>query len=163
MIRSTCSLLVVLFLAAAAPTATPADNPYDAQVRAFRTMLGAASAPQRVWAAEALGHMRAPAAESDLITALGDRSSAVRKEAALSLSWCGGRKALPALLAALDDRDSLVRQSAHAALLNLSGMDFPFDALADEPRRNAQRDAWARWVAALPADQAPGDLLAMLG
>ncbi|HOD81312.1 MAG: translocation protein TolB [Planctomycetes bacterium ADurb.Bin126] len=163
MIRSTCSLLVVLLLAAAAPAATRADNPYDAQVRTFRTMLSAAAAPQRAWAAEALGHMRAPAAESDLITALGDRSPAVRKEAALALSWCGSRKALPALLAALDDRDSLVRQSAHAALLNLSGMDFPFDALADEPARQTQRDAWKRWIAALPADQAPSDLLAMLG
>jgi hypothetical protein len=48
-------------------------------------------------------------------------------------------------VALLKDDDALVRQAAHRALLLVSGMPFPFDALAPEEERAAQAATWEKW------------------
>jgi len=140
------------------------QEPYNRQVRENLTALRSTSPAVRGRAAEALGFLRAYAAEPALAERLrGDRSPEVRRNAALALAWCGGRTAVPPLLTALDDRDWLVAQAAHVALTNLTGMEFPFDAAAPAPNRAAQAKAWRDWWAAVPPDRPPDDVLELLG
>ena len=124
--------------------------------------LESGSPPVRVRAAEALGFLRARKAEAALVSRLRDPSPFVRQQAAMALGWCGGRKAMPPLLAALDDEDWLTRQAAHVALTNLTGMEFPFDALMAPEKRAAQAKAWRQWWAAAPADRPPADVVRLL-
>ncbi len=117
----------------------------------------------RARGAEALGFLRyGPAAEA-LARRLDDPSPAVRREAALGLGWCGGRDALGPLCDALDDADWSVRQAAWVALTNLTGMEFPFDALADSDVRAQKADVWRQWVDSVPPGQIPPDVLELLG
>jgi hypothetical protein len=107
-----------------------APGPYDRQVAEHLNKLAADASPGRARAAEALGFLRAYAAEPALIARLEDPSVEVRRRATMALAWCGSRLAVPPLLQKLDDEDWLVRQAAHVSLTNLTGMEFPFDANA---------------------------------
>ncbi len=169
MIMSTCALKpVVAFLAASlALSAAAAEqpvptNPYDRQIAEHIALLSAPAPHVRQRAVEALGFLRAPSAESALRARLGDASAEVRRQAALALGWCGGRSAVDPLLAELDDPDWLTRQAAHVALENLTGMEFPFNALAPdgEPQRQAQ--IWRTWWRQVPADRPPAEVLTLL-
>jgi HEAT repeat protein len=137
--------------------------PHDYQVRSLVAELGSAEAKVRAGAAEALGFLRAYGAGGALARALGDDDAEVRRNAALSLAWCGGREELAPLVRALDDRDWSVRQAAWVALTNLTGMEFPFDALARGALRAEQVVAWRQFVEGVPPDGAPPEVLALLG
>jgi len=137
-------------------------NPYDWQVADQLSKLASPSPSVRAGAAEALGFMRAYRAADELARALDDPSAAVRRQAVMALAWCGRRQQIPPLLDALDDADWVVAQGAWAALCNLTGMEFPFDALAEAHLRRAQADVWRRWWAGLPADGVPQDILDLL-
>jgi hypothetical protein len=138
-------------------------DPFQRQAVQLLSRLTDADGADRQRAAEALGYLRyAPAADS-LQRALTDPVPAVRREAALALGWCGGRAALSPLCTALSDDDWTVRQSAWVALTNLTGMQFPFDALADRAIRNQQSAVWRRWVADLQPAAIPPDVLTLLG
>ncbi len=143
---------------------TPASpaGPYELQVSQNLQKLADKSPAVRVRSAEALGFLRAYVAEEPLIALLADSSALVRRQAAMSLAWCGGRKAIPSLLQALNDDDWLVRQGAWVSLTNLTGMEFAFDSLAAAPERAKQVEAWKTWCLAIPADQTPKDVLALL-
>lgn len=137
-------------------------GPYAQQVREHRAALADSKFQVRARAAEALGLLRAYEAEASLIERLGDPAAEVRTQAALALGWCGGRRAIEPLLAALDDPTWTVRQSAHVALTNLTGMEFPFDALAECAPRHAQALVWRHWWARVPPDSAPEEVFRLL-
>lgn len=137
-------------------------GPYEAQVNQQIKKLGATAASVRAGAAEALGFLRGYAAASSLIQCLQDADADVRREAAMALGWCGGRKAVPALLSALADEDWVVRQAAHVALTNLTGMEFPFDALTPAAIRKNQAGAWRDWWRTVPEAGAPDTVLALI-
>ena len=159
----TAVLLPTLLLARAAPGDVPPAGPHARQVAEQTAALKSSSPRVRGGAAEALGYLRAWAAADALADALADSSPVVRREAAMSLGWCGGRSAVKPLLAALDDKDWTVRQAAWVALTNLTGMEFPFDALAKPPARQAQARKWRDWWAKVPDDHPPKDVMALLG
>ena len=106
-------------------------SPYDWQVSQQQALLQSPLAPVRAGAAEALGFMRAYSSAPALAQALADKAPEVRREAVMSLAWCGGRQQVPALLRAMTDTDWVVRQGAWAALTNITGMEFGFDALGE--------------------------------
>ena len=138
-------------------------DPFARQVAEQSARLVSESPGTRAGAAEALGFLRAYSAETALIERLGDASAQVRREAALALAWCGGRLAVEPLIATLDDRDPLTAQAAWVALTNLTGMEFPFDALADGVIRKAQVERWRTWWIEQPRDAPPRDVLILLG
>jgi HEAT repeat protein len=137
--------------------------PHDYQVRSLVAELGSEEVRVRAGSAEALGFMRAYDAAGALARALEDEDAEVRRNAALSLAWCGGRGELAPLVRALDDRDWSVRQAAWVALTNLTGIEFPFDALARGAARAEQAAAWRRFAESVPPDGAPPEVLALLG
>ncbi len=139
-----------------------ARNPYDRQAGEQVQALSAGDAAVRAGAAEALGFLRAYGAEPQLTDLLGDKAGAVRREAALALAWCGGRASVEPLLAALDDRDWSVAQAAWVALTNITGVELPFDALAQPDTRAKQAAAWREWWMTVPPDRPPEDVLALL-
>ncbi len=138
-------------------------DPFQHQAEENIARLEHADDAVRARAAEALGYLRYPPAAGALATRLNDPSAAVRREAALSLGWCGGRESLAPLCEALDDADWTVRQAAWVALTNLTGMEFPFNALAGPAARSREAAVWQLWIDALPPGQVPPDLLALLG
>ena len=139
-------------------------GPYQQQVARHMRALGAADAKEREAAAESLGYLRAWGAADALVGALKDETPAVRREAAMSLGFCGGRKHVAVLLGALEDADWTVRQAAWVALTNLTGMEFPFDALSPvQTRRTAAIAKWRDWWAGVPADRPAKETIDMLG
>ena len=132
-----------------------ARSPYDLQVGEQRANLSSTEASVRRRAAEALGYLRAYGVAEDLAGALDDEAEAVRRAAALSLGWCGGHPAVERLVRALDDRGWSVQQAASVALNNLTGQEFPFDALAASGTRRQQTTAWRDWWAAVPPGGEP--------
>jgi HEAT repeat protein len=163
LIRFWKMLVVALFVSVSLAPAFAAGDPYSEQGRGFITALGSPDPVARARAAEGLGYLRYYPAEDALILAMRDEIPRVRRSAALALAWCGSRVSLPVLLAALEDPDWLVRQSAWVALTNLTGMEFPFDALAPAAERALMAEAWRKWIDALPTCGLPADLTAMLG
>ena len=145
-----------------APTDDNSTGPYDRQLAHNLQKLDSASPTDRAGAAEALGFLRAYSAEKALIRRLQDQAAEVRRQAAMALAWCGGREAVPALLAALRDDDWAVRQSAHVSLTNLTGMEFPFNALASNDERNKQITVWRNWWTTVPKDRPPKEVLELL-
>ena len=137
-------------------------NPYDAQVAEQIKKLDSAMPAVRAGAAEALAYLRADSAADALVRALDDDEEIVRREAAMALAWCGRRAEASALLAALDDEDWVVRQAAWVALTNITGMEWPFDALAEESKRTEQSDAWRMWWAGVPEDAPPDEILQLV-
>jgi HEAT repeat protein len=168
LLRAACLLASGVMLAVCGPVLAASspgaalDDPYSMQGRGFITSLDSPDPVERARAAEGLGYLRFYPAETKLIVAMADENGRVRRSAALSLGWCGSRAALPVLLAGLDDNDWLVRQGSWVTLTNLTGMELPFDALDTPAERVRMADAWRQWVAALPAQGLPTDLLAML-
>lgn len=137
-------------------------DPFAFQVSEHRRGLRQSSSAVRRRSAEALGFLRAVAAADDLVLALRDPDAAVRREAALALAWCGGRGQLPALGDALSDPDWSVRQSAWVALTNLTGMAFPFDALAQDGMRRQQASEWESFLKSIPPIGIPDEVAALL-
>ena len=156
----TCVLLVAVVCARG--VSEERAGPYDRQVAEQVGRLRAQDAAVRAGAAEALGFLRTTRAAPALRQVLGDGAATVRREAAMALAWCGGRDDAPALLAALGDADWTVRQAAWVALTNLTGMEWPFDALAASAVRAEQAGRWRDGWAAMPADRAPAEVLALL-
>jgi len=70
----------------------------------------------RYRAAEALGILRSPAAESPLIEALSDEKDHVRYMAAKSLGRTGGKSVVTALIPMLKDQNEFVRRSVAITL-----------------------------------------------
>jgi len=149
-------------LAAPLPATAESAGPFDRQVAENLAKLGSESADLRAAAAEALGFLRAYAAEPALLARLDDPSTDCRRQVAMALAWCGGRNAVPPLLAALDDDDWFVRQAAQVSLTNLTGMEFPFNAHAPLPQRAAQAKVWRDWWATVPGDRPPQEALELL-
>ena len=137
-------------------------GPYDRQVAENVEKLRSEMPAVRAGAAEALGFLRAYAAEEALIARLEDSSVEVRRQVTMALAWCGSRKAVGPLLRALDDEDWVTRRAAHVSLTNLTGMEFPFHSTASPDRRRAQAKRWRDWWAAVPADRAPVEVLRLL-
>lgn len=137
-------------------------NPYDRQVAEQTEKLRSPRAAVRAGAAEALAYLRAYSAAGALTDSLDDASAEVRREAVMALAWCGSRKHVTPLLAALDDVDWVVRQAAWVSLTNLTGMEWPFDALAGPKVRRAQAKVWRRWWRTVPTDAPPRDVLDLL-
>ena len=154
-------ILLAITLTALAADTTPC--PYDRQVGEQVALLESGSAPERSGAAQALGFLRAHDAADALVVTLGDATPAVRREVAMSLGWCGGRDHVAPLLAALDDADWSTRQAAWVALTNLTAMEWPFDALADDKARNQQAKTWRQWWRNVPRDRPPNEVLDLLG
>ena len=80
----------------------------------------------------------------------------------MALGWCGTRESLAPLADALADRDWTVRQAAHVSLTNLTGMEFAYDALGDAEERRKQAEHWRQWLAAIPPNTAPKEILELL-
>jgi len=137
-------------------------HPYAHQVTQNLAKLRSDSATIRAGAAEALGFLRAYSAEQALIERLDDDSREVRRQVAMALAWCGSRKAVSRLLEALDDRDWVTRQAAHVSLTNLTGMEFPFDALGSREQRTVQVNVWRKWWNTVLPDRPPEDVRALL-
>jgi len=137
-------------------------GPFDRQVAEQIARLSRDSAPIRAAAAEALGFLRAYAAEPALLARLDDPSAEVRRQAVMALAWCGSRRAVPGLLKTLEDEDWQTRQAAHVSLTNLTGMEFPFEGLASPSQRESQAKVWRDWWATVPADRPAQEILALL-
>ncbi|MBM3892332.1 MAG: hypothetical protein FJ388_24720, partial [Verrucomicrobia bacterium] len=146
-----------------AALASAAPGPYERQIAEHTAKLGDVLPIVRARAAEALGFLRAYAAEAALMARLNDPAPEVRRQVVMSLGWCGGRASVAPLLEKLDDSDWLTRQAAHVALTNLTGMEFPFDALASDTERQRQAQVWRDWWRRAPADRPPADVLVLLG
>jgi len=131
------------------PRFNPVDdlkvNPYDRQVGEMIERLKSPRADVYAGAAEALGFMRAYTGADSLVKALADTSPVVRRQAAMSLAWCGQRSHVPVLIGALNDTDWTVRQASWVSLSNLTGMEFPFDSLADPGVRAERTKHWRQW------------------
>ncbi|NQT12592.1 MAG: HEAT repeat domain-containing protein, partial [Planctomycetes bacterium] len=156
------SIVVLALVTEPGSADPPALGPFDRQVADHLARLSSDSPKERAGAAEALGYLRAYAAEGALVGRLDDDSPLVRREAAMALGWSGGRNAIPRLLGALDDDDWLTRQAAHVSLTNLTGMEFPFDSSASPDRRSVEAETWRNWWATVPEDRAPDDVLALV-
>ena len=139
-----------------------AGGPYILQAEEKLAHLGSEDAGVRARAAEALGYLRYYPAESALLSRLGDADAAVRRNAVLSLGWCGGRDSLLPLTGRLQDSDWTVRQAAWVSLTNLTGMEFPYDALAERAVRNDQARRWRQWCQELPEAGLPVEVRELL-
>ncbi len=164
--RRACSALLAIIALTSFVGVVRAENappgPYDRQVAENVTKLDATSPIVRAGAAEALGFLRAYSVEQPLVGRLDDSSADVRRQAAMALAWCGGRRAIPALLNALDDEDWAVRQGSHVALTNLTGMEFPFDALIPSSERAEKTKIWRDWWTTVPAGRPPREVFDLL-
>ncbi len=138
------------------------QNPYDWQVQNEVKRLQSDDADTRAEAIEKLGFLRAYAAADAVVGLLDDPAAATRREAAIYLGLCGGVEHLDALMEAMSDEDWSVRQSAHVALMNLTGQDLPFDALADKAVQDDQRNDWKEWLDNRPSDAVPPSIIALL-
>ncbi len=136
-------------------------RPFDLQVAEQIEKLDSPSTNIRAGAAEALAYLRAYTAADVLVAALDDPQPRVRREAVISLAFCGGRRHVEPLLRAMEDDDWVVRQAAWVSLTNLTGMEWPYDALADEPTRHEQVTQWHGWWNRVPEDRPPTDVLAL--
>ncbi|MHC5067752.1 MAG: HEAT repeat domain-containing protein, partial [Planctomycetota bacterium] len=139
---------------------TNSGAPYHQDVARWTTALTAADAGKRASAIEWLAQMREDSSQDTIRELLQhDRDAAVRREAAMYLGWVGDGDDLAALAAALDDRDWTVRQAAGIAVQTITGLDHPFDALADDCEDHA--DTWQQMVASLDPGPRRDELLAI--
>jgi HEAT repeat protein len=153
-------LLVLVWLS---PVAVMASlGPYEQQIAEQLAKLSDGSASIRLHAVGALGFLRTRQAEPRLVACLVDPSPEVRRQAVLALGWCGGRSAVAPLLQSLDDPDWLTRQGAQVALTALTGMEFPFDALASVTVRQPQIATWRAWWQRVPSNGVPDEVRALL-
>ena len=155
-------ILILAGFAFAVSAANGRESPYSHDLAAAQGGLASRAPSDRAAAAETLAFMRAYSAGDRLAAALKDDDALVRREAAMALAWCGARRHVAPLLARLDDADWTVRQAASVALCNLTGMELPFDALAEPGQRSQQAARWREWWAAAPENRLPDELLAAL-
>ncbi len=151
--RVLTSVLIILFWVQAGQAGTPnlrGSNPFLQQVAKHEARLQSKSPEVRAGACENLGYLRAYQTETNLIECLSDSSPIVRRQAAMALAWCGGRPTVVPLLEALNDDDWVTRQSAHISLTNLTGKQFPFDAMAPLAERKVQATKWRDWWSTIP-------------
>ncbi len=97
----------------------------------------------RYRAAEALGIMRSPAAESPLVGALSDEKDHVRYMAAKALGGIGGVAAVNALIPLLKDQNEFVRRSAAVSLGQIgdpAAVQPLIDAVAGEEQEGIRRE-----------------------
>ncbi|MHC4265840.1 MAG: HEAT repeat domain-containing protein [Planctomycetota bacterium] len=164
--RTKSYLLIIVLLSVLGSYSTEISgevlNPYERQVAEQIEKLKADSSYTRSGAAEAIGFLRAYSAADALSKALQDDSELVRREAAMALAWCGARKHVEFLLDALNDPDWIVRQSAWVTLTNLTGMEFPFDALASDTAQEKQIEKWRTWWSSVPENNAPKDVFELV-
>ena len=154
--RSFATVLVLLLWAQLGQTGVPNEreaNPFQQQVATHTAKLKSKLAQTRAGACENLGYLRAYQSEQALLACLADNSPIVRRQAAMALAWCGGRPSVVPLLDALDDDDWVTRQSAHVSLTNLTGKQFPFDAMSSAAERKVQATIWRDWWSAIPNDK----------
>lgn len=137
-------------------------NPYDSQISKQLTSLRSVDPVIRAGAAESLGFMRAYGAADALAQSLNDESEVVRRQAAMALAWCGQKGQVNALLKTLEDMDWTVRQSAWVSLTNLTGMEFPFDALAGQDVRKKQVSIWRQWWNSVREGKIPNEISDLL-
>jgi len=137
-------------------------NPYDKQINNLHMELKSSQAPVRAGAAESLGYLRSYRSGDFLAQALDDPGVAVRRQAAMSLAWCGGRNHIDKLIQAMQDKDWMVRQGAWVSLTNLTGMKFPFDAIADDHEQQRQVRMWRQWWDNVPQNDAPRDIYKLI-
>ena len=142
--------------------ALSAAGPYADHVERNATLLQEGSPSNRAAAAERLGFLRAYSAEVDLLGALHEDAKDVRRQAAMALAWCGSRKSVSPLIETLADDDWFTAQAAHGALVNLTGMEFPFDAAADDREKTAAIERWRTWWKGVSADAVPPEVLDLL-
>lgn len=137
-------------------------SPYQFQVaekvRAFKSP----NEKTRVAALESFGYLRDFSSADQLLPALKDSSPLVRREAVMALGWCGNRKHLNQLLGLLSDEDWTVSQAASIALTNITGMNFPFNAMGSTTKKKVQIKIWKEWVGHLKRGQIPQDCLDLL-
>ncbi len=143
-------------------TAKSSRGPFDCQIEDNLSKLRSGNPALRARAAESLGFLRAYRAEAALLGASRDESAEVRRQAVLALAWCGGRNTVGPLIQALEDDDWFVRQAAHVSLENLTGMEFPFNALAPAAERQIDAKRWRDWWAASSGDRAPAEVFELL-
>ncbi|MHC4844255.1 MAG: HEAT repeat domain-containing protein, partial [Planctomycetota bacterium] len=164
--RAKSYLLIVVLLSILGSYSTEISgevlNPFECQVAEKIEKLKSDSSYTRAGAAEAIGFLRAYSAADALSKALQDDSELVRREAAMALAWCGARKHVEFLLDALNDPDWVVRQSAWVTLTNLTGMEFPFDALASDTAQEKQIEKWRTWWSSVPENHAPEDVFKLV-
>ncbi|MHC4434653.1 MAG: HEAT repeat domain-containing protein, partial [Planctomycetota bacterium] len=154
--------LVCLVPCGSAVAAKELPDPYARQVAEQIELLSSTSEHARAGAAEAIGFLRAYAAEQSLIERLGDSSPAVRRQVVMALGWCGSRSAVGPLLDTLDHTDTMTRQGAYVALTNLTGMELAFQAMAPRSQRAAQIKAWRDWWATVRPGTVPQEALQLL-
>jgi hypothetical protein len=129
---------------AAPPRTEPAEDDGEALAR----LLADAASPEfgvRWSAMRGLFLRPETEATEALRRALADPDRRVRAYAARLLGERGDRDVAGELVTLLLDEEPLVRQAAHRALLLLSGMPFPYDAVAPEEERREQAASWERW------------------
>ncbi len=146
----------------AAMAAAPDLDPYQRQIAQQVVKLKSDDARVREGAVEALGYLRAWSAADEFARLAADPSSGVRRETAMGLGWVGTRKHVDVLLGMLDDSDWTVRQAAWVALTNLTGMQWPVDALGTAEARRAQVQVWKQWWAKAPGDRAAAEVFELL-
>lgn len=137
-------------------------GPYDVELNTNVAKLSDVDPAIRMEGAEKLGFMRAYDAEGEITSLLQDDDARVRRQAAMSLGWCGGRDSIRPLLGAMNDSDWTVRQAACVSLTNLTGMEFPFDAMALEGERSEQIAKWNAWCENALKAAPPEDVMALL-
>lgn len=116
-------------------------------------MLGVDDALLRQSAAEALAHLRTPAAVPALIKALDDADPWVRRAAAYALGHIGDTQAIPALITRLQDKHVIVRRSAVYALGALraaSALPQLKISLTDQDQVTRRNAVWAIGRLGLP-------------
>ena len=164
---TTFLIFLTLFLVIETSSATTflpdfEKNPYELQVSEQIEKLQSTDPWIRAGAAEALGYLRSYGSAQALVKALSDNSALVRREAAVSLAWCSGRSEVTHLLAGLYDEEWIVAQSSWASLTNITGMEFPFDALADQKIKDQHAEAWYKWWASIPGKTTPKEVLELV-
>ncbi len=138
------------------------EGPYGQQVQKNIALLKSPNSLTRAAAAERLGFMRALQAGNHLQPLASDLSKEVRREAVMALGWCGNRDSLPTLLKSLQNKEWTVAQSAWCALCNITGMNFPFDALGSAGIKVRQVKTWQNWVKENSAGKVPQEVKQLL-
>jgi len=121
------------------------QNPYQYQILQNEKLLNNKSCKIVVRAIEALGYLRSYDS-TDKVQLLASNSDInIRREAIMMLSWCGSRRHIKVILNALTDSDWSVRQAAAVSFYNMTGVEFPFDAISAPEKYTKQANAMKKW------------------
>ncbi len=137
-------------------------TPYQKNIKIEIERLDSDDAAIRAVALERLAYLRAYSETVYVRNMLTDPSENVRKEAVIMLGWCGGQVDIAAVFSLLNDDSWVVRQAAAYALENLTGMLFPFNALADKEIQVEQQKEWQVWCENISQNEVPYDVVELL-